>query len=133
MCSDPHDADRDPRDPRDGRPPRDARDGAPGPDPDPYTLFHLLSHPRRARTLATLVDAPAHETDVDALAAALAGAAGGDVDAESLTRRELVVSLLHVHLPPLVDAGVVAHDREDGTVALRVPPERLAPFLDLLE
>lgn len=113
-------------------------DGPPNPTdaaPPAHVLFDLLAHPRRARTVSLLVDAPEHTTDVHALATELADTPGTDeADADARpSAHDLAISLVHGHLPRLADAGVVAHDAEDGTVRLLVDPDALVPFLDLLE
>jgi len=100
---------------------------------DPHLLFDLLAAPSRARVLRLLADAPTGTVDVDALAVTLADGPSTDPTDARLAPDDVAVSLVHVHLPRLVDAGVVAHDPERGTVRLLVDTEALAPFLALLE
>lgn len=107
-------------DPKGG--PRIERSGSQGStdDLDRDAIHALLDHERR-RTIVDVVD------DADVLstrelateiAARESETSREDVDEER--RRSVEIALYHVHLPKLVEAGVIA--AEDGTARLRAGP-----------
>ncbi|MFB6165794.1 MAG: hypothetical protein ABEJ31_11600 [Haloarculaceae archaeon] len=69
----------------------------------PAELFRVLAHEWRRRTLASLRDSEG-TMQVTELAAAVTDAADGATPAR---REEVATSLYHVHLPKLIDAGLV--------------------------
>lgn len=92
-------------------------------------LFRALANPRRRSVLAILTDRD-DAVSVGALAAALAsresdgsnGGADGDREVDAVR-----IDLVHVHLPALADAGIIAYDPRQGTVAgLSDSPDRPA-------
>lgn len=76
-------------------------------------LFRILAHERRRQVLATLW-ATESGVPVDELATRLASAESrADESTSEAARKEVETSLVHVHLPKLVDAGLVEWcDRE---------------------
>lgn len=93
----------------------------------PTVVFSLLSNPRRRHALGHLVKrlgaAPLGE-----LAEQIA-LREGDPSRDRYER--IVTGFYHVHLPRLVEAGVVRYDPDRETVALVVPSEQLAPYLEI--
>ncbi|MBX0323143.1 hypothetical protein EGH21_08895 [Halomicroarcula sp. F13] len=75
----------------------------------------LLSSNRRRILLRALVDADEREHSLESLAATVAQTEQGTDLADVATHR-VGVSLHHVHLPKLDDAGVLDYDRETNTV-----------------
>jgi hypothetical protein len=101
----------------------DARSGAPGiHDVDPAVLelesvFSVLSHARRRYLLYALTENP--EWTLTDLATKLA-AWEADIDESTVERRRrdrTYISLVHTHVPKLVDEGVVAFDEATETIA----------------
>lgn len=79
-------------------------------------LYRALASGRRRRLLALLLDQ--EQRTVGELATLLAGWEAAD-EGGMLTpdaREHLLVELIHVHLPRLSDAGLLAHDGETGVV-----------------
>lgn len=82
-------------------------------------VFDLLSSPRRRYVLYHLRDT-GEELDLTTLAEEVA-AWENETAVEDLTRQErkrVYVSLYQTHIPRLVDAGLVDHDTDSGTVSL---------------
>lgn len=95
------------------------------------TVFDLLSNARRRAVLRSL--STTRETTLRALSERIAAAENG-VDPEALTaaqRKRVAIGLYQSHLPKLARAGVVAYDRDRGTVARTPSAAQLDPFLDL--
>ena len=87
-------------------------------EPSIDDLFAVLTEARRRTVLSVLTESTS-PMDVESLATRVA-ARERDVDADSLsesTVEDVHVTLHHVHLPKLDDAGLVDHDRENGTAA----------------
>ncbi|SEH14717.1 hypothetical protein SAMN04487967_1734 [Natronorubrum sediminis] len=81
------------------------------------TEFLVLSHPRRRYLLYTLAERP--QWSLRELATKLA-AWELDVPEETITvdeRNKVYVSLMHAHVPKLVDHDVVDFDRERETIS----------------
>ncbi|MFC6724932.1 hypothetical protein ACFQE1_11225 [Halobium palmae] len=95
-------------------------------------VFDLLSNRRRRVILYFLAD---WEDAVgrDELARKVASLETnddiGEVPTEDFTR--VLISLDHIHLPRLVDDGVVEYDRDEGVVVPTDAIARLRPYLDL--
>ena len=89
--------------------------------------FDLLSNARR-RGVLYAVGRDGRAT-VDDLAERIAEWQCDDESADSPTADEVRTSLIHSHLPKLVDAGVVAYDRSTGIVRLTESATDLEPYL----
>ena len=84
--------------------------------------FDVLSHARRRAVLAVLADRTT-PIAVEALADAVAEHEAADATRVSASEREAVhVTLHHVHLPKLDEAGAVDYQREARTVTPRHVP-----------
>lgn len=97
--------------------------------PPPDSLFGILSDVHRRRVLWFLLERS--DTTVEELADVLAGWRAADeafVDADD--RRELLVSLHHVHLPRLADAGLVTYDADAGSVRLSSLPDPVESVIE---
>lgn len=84
----------------------------------PDDLYGVLASTMRRRALYFLLE---HDrTTVDELADTLAGweAAAENEHVGRERRQRLYVSLHHVHLPRLAEAGFVTHDTDSGDVSL---------------
>lgn len=86
------------------------------------TVLALLADRRRRRVLDYLRDHGAGSASLEELVSHLAG------DDGSPARERLGLSLRHVHLPKLAEAGVLDYDREAGRVRYR-PEERVERVL----
>ncbi|WP_312909593.1 DUF7344 domain-containing protein [Natronosalvus caseinilyticus] len=86
----------------------------------------ILANPRRRRLLTTLTERG--QDTVEGLAEAVARRECLPDDAEDRrrARRDVHVSLVHVHLPMLADHGLVEYDRGEGDVVLLEGAESLA-------
>lgn len=96
-------------------PPTDAKRSA---------LFAVLAHSRRRRILALLLE---HRSltvaDVaDELAAAEADAPLSETAPQTVT--DVYVTLHHVHVPKLVDSGLIEHDEDRELLALAADAPR---------
>lgn len=78
-------------------------------------IHRLLSNGRRRHVLSFLRTRPGEGVDFDRLVAAVAERERPDPGPET-HRDRIEIDLHHVHLPKLVDAGVVAYDPVDRTV-----------------
>lgn len=99
-------------------------------NPSTSELFDVLADQRRRYVLDLLRERGEALTlgDVaEEVAAREAERAGAGPSNEDVRRIRL--TLRHLHLPKLADAGVVVHDRERRTVALAVDPGLLDTFL----
>ncbi|WIV65646.1 DUF7344 domain-containing protein [Natrialbaceae archaeon AArc-T1-2] len=99
----------------------------------PAVTFSLLSDRRRRRLLSLLSDRRAVRIDeaVAWIAACEAETTLEEVPTE--TKRRVRVSLVHVHLPKLADAGVVDYDPRHGDVVLTDRGETLVRTLSALQ
>lgn len=86
----------------------------------------LLASDRRRAMLRYLTARPGETVDRDELVEFLL-AHGEETD-----RQNIVISLQHVHLPKLADAGVIAYRRDRGQLTYRGVRE-LGQLLDFLE
>lgn len=97
----------------------------PTPEDSLDELYDVLSNGRRRFVLRYLRD----RTDPvpsGRLAALLASRERSGADGDEADVRRVEVSLRHVHLPRLDDAGLVVYDHERGVVAAPSSHERLA-------
>jgi hypothetical protein len=96
------------------------------------TLFELLQNQRRRAALVYL-EANGGRTTLSDLAEHIA-ATENDVPIEQLNskqRKRVYIGLYQSHLPKMADAGVVAFDKNRGTVELRDLAAQLYPYLDV--
>ena len=93
-------------------------------------VYGLLSASRRRVLLRYLDRNGGHATFADATRA-VAIAEGADADAAPSEYKHVYVSLYQSHVPKLVEAGVVDHDREEKTLTLTDRAEPLFAHLDL--
>lgn len=94
-------------------------------------IFDLLSNPRRRMVLFYLRKRGC-EMAVKELAEEIA-ATENDIDVESVTykqRKRVHVSLYQTHLQRLADAGVVRHEKDEGTVRLTDRATEIEPYLE---
>lgn len=99
-------------------------------DADTDELFELLGDEHRRYVLAAL-DAAARPLHLADLATQLARAESGDADVAE-RRQQLSLHLYHADLPKLADAGLVAFDRDERTVALTDDGASLAARTEIL-
>ncbi|RQG91391.1 ArsR family transcriptional regulator [Natrarchaeobius halalkaliphilus] len=95
----------------------------------PVDHYEILRHPRRVRLLEIIEDRP--RVTLEELTTTLIERGGTDVPVGT-ARREVHLSLVHNHLPRLVDAGIVEWDDERGVALVENPPvcpERLSRVL----
>ncbi|MDS0476925.1 hypothetical protein [Natrinema sp. 1APR25-10V2] len=101
--------------------------GADSPEIEPTTMFEVLSHKHRQCLLQYLAHKPA--------AVPLGDVAEYIAVREEVTTRDryerILTGLSHLHLPQLIDAGVITYDDEHKTVQLLVEDD-LDPYLRLL-
>lgn len=88
-------------------------------------LYRALASTRRRRLLYFLLEEG--ESTVEELATVLTGWEATDTETMGTVRdyNQIGIELKHVHLPLLVDIGLIRHDRESDTVGI----ERLDPLL----
>ena len=94
-----------------------SRDGPTENEPSVDELFDVLGDERRRRVLAVLAE---RQSPIDAKQLAFAVATRGNDDTVTLSEsvvEDVHVTLHHVHLPKLDEAGLVDFDRDDHTVA----------------
>lgn len=89
----------------------------------PTTLFELLANDDR-RDVLRYLSQTAGATSIEDIAATVARW-------RSNRTEELRIALHHIHLPKLVDEGVVRYDPETGTVERLDPADALSPYLQL--
>jgi DNA-binding transcriptional ArsR family regulator len=79
-------------------------------------LYRALASTQRRRLLCFLLETG--ETTVDELATVLTGWTAAEQGTMGTTedREQLHMALRHIHLPLLADVGLVAYDRQHGTV-----------------
>jgi hypothetical protein len=82
---------------------------------DTERAFELLAHSRRRELMRCLVETPDRTWHVASLASDVVSR--GRTWAGSPEVRDIVVSLHHVHLPKLDDAGLIAYDPRSRTVS----------------
>jgi len=82
---------------------------------DADEAFELLAHSRRRELMRCLLEGPDRTWHVASLATEVV--ARGGTWAGSPEVRDVVVSLHHVHLPKLDDAGLLSYDSRTRTVA----------------
>jgi hypothetical protein len=92
------------------------------------TLFEVLSSARRRRLLAALARTQEMRVSgaIDHVAALESGVTTDRLDTSQTT--PVRTSMYHVHLPALVDAGLVSWDRDADTVSLVGAASDLPPF-----
>jgi hypothetical protein len=83
---------------------------------DETDRYELLADDERRAALAAL-RGRSDPVDLDELTAAVAGRETGDVETDDATRKRVRISLHHVHLPKLSEAGVCTYDREETVVS----------------
>lgn len=101
------------------------RGGDADPEPTPDEVFTLLRNDRRRAVLRRLRAVP--ETTLSDLTDCVA-ASEADTTRERLRsrdRKRVYISLYQSHLPQLADAGIVAYDRNRGTVRRLPAADRL--------
>lgn len=98
-----------------------------GIDLTPTTIFGLLANDRRRYALHYLSNTVGPVALYD-LAEQIAAR---ENDPTYDRYEQILISLSHVHLPKLADAGVVEYDLELETVELVGGVDELTPFLDL--
>jgi DNA-binding transcriptional ArsR family regulator len=77
-------------------------------------VFSALAHERRRVVLRALRGTEGHAADLDALVEAVRDEAGPPGATADDDRREVRATLRHVHLPKLVESGLVEYDDETG-------------------
>jgi hypothetical protein len=82
---------------------------------DTDTAFELVGHSRRRALLRLLSEMPDRTWHVASLASE--AVARGPTWAGSPETRDVVVSLHHIHLPRLAEAGLLSYDPRSRTVA----------------
>lgn len=92
-------------------------------------VFDLLASSRRRELLRFLERRGGHADFSDATEA-VAIAEGIDEDASPSEYKHVYVSLYQSHVPKLVEAGVLTHDKEQKTISLT---ERAGPLLEYLD
>lgn len=83
--------------------------GSNGNGPTLDEIFEILSHPERRELLYLLTEAEEEVTSLDEVASRLADRVARH-RAHAPDRTHLQVSLQHVHLPKLVDLGLIEYD-----------------------
>lgn len=96
-------------------------------DVDVDRLYDVLTSPRRRFLLAHLQEAGSPQ-ELDALADAVAH---WELDSETATvpedtHKAITVSLHHVHLPKMVEAGLLTYDHDSATVDTTSDGDQLA-------
>ena len=98
------------------------------------TLYDILRNERRRLILHYLVSVPDHEAVLGTLATQIA-AWENDIPYSSVTstlRKRTYNTLQQNHLPRMDEVGLIQYDRNRGTIALDVNPQRLEIFLSFL-
>ncbi|UTF53676.1 DUF7344 domain-containing protein [Natronosalvus rutilus] len=81
--------------------------------------YRVLANPRQRRLLTTLAERG--RDSVDGLVEAVTRREclpDDDAEDRRRVRRDVHVSLVHVHLPMVADHGLIEYDRDEGDVAL---------------
>lgn len=92
-------------------------------------FYRALASTHRRRLLYYLLETT--ESTVEELASVLGGwevTTGGTMQTPA-DRSELRLELMHVHLPRLADAGLIAYDPDEGTVELEPLHPRVADLV----
>lgn len=96
-------------------------------DVSPTTVFAALTSERRQHALRYLATKPG--------AVALGDVAEYIVIEEGTLTRDryerVLTGLTHIHLPHLIDGGLVGYDADRETVTLLVEAESIRPYLEL--
>ena len=79
-------------------------------------VLDALANHRRRGVVRELLAHPGDTVEIETLGALVAERETSVAGTDGASRRSVVVSLLHVHLPKLADARIVAYDRDAGTV-----------------
>lgn len=93
--------------------------------------LRLIGDRRRRRMLRYMRSSQTEVATVEELIDELAESQEEQQFEEETKRKRLAVQLAHTHLPVLADEGVVAYDRDDGTVRYQ-ENERIESVLDAL-
>lgn len=80
------------------------------------SVLDALSNHRRRTAVRELLAHPDEAVEFETLGALVAERETSVAGTHGAKRRNVVVSLLHVHLPKLADARIAAYDRDAGTV-----------------
>lgn len=80
------------------------------------SVIDALANHRRRTVVRELLAHPADAVEIDTLGALVAERETSVEGTGGAQRQNVVVSLVHVHLPKLADARIVAYDRDAGTV-----------------
>ena len=83
------------------------------------SVLDALSNHRRRTVVRELLAHPADAVDVETLGAIVAESETNAVGNGGAKRQNVAASLVHVHLPKLADARIVAYDHDAGTVQRR--------------
>ncbi|WP_323190733.1 hypothetical protein [Halostella sp. PRR32] len=92
-------------------------------------VFEVLADQRRRNLLRYLLECDPPATVTEMADALLADAGTEEVE----ERRNLRISLHHVHLPKLDETGFVDYDAETNRVVGRNGIDQIAPYLDITE
>lgn len=92
-------------------------------------LYRALASTRRRRLLYVLL--VEEECRVEKLATVLAGWDATETGTMTTAdaRQEILVELVHAHLPRLAEDGLVAHDRENDTVRIEPLDESVVDLI----
>lgn len=93
----------------------------------PTVLFELLANDDR-RDVLRYLSQTAGATSIEDIAATVARWRSDRTESRT---EELRIALHHIHLPKLVDEGVVRYDPETRTVERLGPADALSPYLQL--
>ena len=80
------------------------------------SVLDALSNHRRRTVVRELLAHPADTVDVETLGAIVVESETSVAGSGGAKRQNVAASLVHVHLPKLAEARIVAYDRDAGTV-----------------